>query len=55
MGEETQSYEFFEMIPLNPAEAQAAEDAAADPQWSRESRRVTRKVATLGRIEIELL
>lgn len=55
MSEETLDHEFFEMIPLNPAEAQAAEDAAADPQWSRESRRVTRKAATFNPIELELL
>jgi hypothetical protein len=53
MSKEILDYEFFEMIPENEAEAQAAADAAADLEWSKESRRVTRKAARLGAAPLE--
>jgi hypothetical protein len=37
-------YEFFSEIPKDPAERQAALDAARDADWASESLRVRRKV-----------
>ena len=43
-GNDWLDYEFFSEIPRDPAERQAALDAARDAEWASESIRVRRKV-----------
>ena len=37
-------YEFLAVLPRNQAEVQAALDAASDPEWVKEARRVRGKI-----------